>query len=60
MNSDTFNLKNPATYPSIYGIEETRKLAEKVHVEAVGFLSQVEKPTEILREIAEYALNRQA
>jgi len=49
-----------ATYPSIYGIEETRKLAEKVHVEAVGELDELEKPTDILREIAGFILNRKA
>ncbi len=49
-----------ATYPSIYGIEETRKLAEKVHAEAIEFLKQIEKPTEILREIADFILKRKS
>ncbi len=48
-----------ATYPSIYGIEEARRLAEKVHAEAVGELNNLGKPTEILREIVEYVRNRQ-
>jgi len=47
-----------ATYPSIYGIEETRELAEKVHSEAIGELNNIERSTEILREIADFILNR--
>ena len=49
-----------ATYPSIYGIVETRKLAEKVHAEAVGELDNLEKPTEILRDIADFILRRKS
>ena len=49
-----------ATYPSIYGIEETRKLAEKAHAEAIGFLEQIKKPTETLREIAGFILGRKS
>jgi geranylgeranyl pyrophosphate synthase len=47
-----------ATYPSIYGIEETRALAENVHAEAIRELDTLEKPTEILREIADFILRR--
>ena len=47
-----------ATYPSIYGVEETQKLAEKVHAEAINELNQIEKPTETLREIADFILGR--
>ena len=47
-----------ATYPSIYGIKETRKLAEKVHAEALSELNSLEKPTDILREIADFILRR--
>jgi geranylgeranyl diphosphate synthase, type II len=49
-----------ATYPSIYGIEETRELAEKVHAEAINELDNLEQPTEILREIASFILKRQS
>jgi geranylgeranyl diphosphate synthase type II len=48
-----------ATYPSIYGIEETRALANKVHAEAIGELNTLEKPTDILREIAGFILKRE-
>lgn len=49
-----------ATYPSIYGIEETRNLAEKVYREAVEELKKLERPTEILHEIARFILNRKS
>ena len=49
-----------ATYPSIYGIEETQKLAQKVYAEAAGFLEQIEKPTESLHEIARFILRRKS
>jgi len=47
-----------ATYPSIYGIEETRNLAKQVYAEAIGELNALERPTEILRRIADFILNR--
>jgi geranylgeranyl diphosphate synthase type II len=47
-----------ATYPSIYGIEETRALAEKVRAEAIRELDMLEKPTDILREIAGFIIER--
>jgi geranylgeranyl pyrophosphate synthase len=47
-----------STYPSIYGIEETGALAEKVHAEAIRELDALAKPTAILREIAGFILKR--
>jgi geranylgeranyl pyrophosphate synthase len=49
-----------ATYPSIYGIEETRRRAEKVYGEAVAALAGIDRPTEILRELAGFILNRKS
>lgn len=49
-----------ATYPSLYGIEETRQLAEKVHREAIEELNGIEKPATILREIADFILRRKS
>ena len=49
-----------ATYPAFYGIEETRNLAEKVHAEAVRALDDLDRPTEILREIAGFILRRKS
>lgn len=48
-----------ATYPAFYGIEETRKLAKKVHVEAVESLNIIEKNTELLKELVDFILHRQ-
>ncbi len=49
-----------ATYPSLYGIEETHKLAEKVHAEAIDELNNIEKPTGLLRDIARFILDRKS
>lgn len=47
-----------STYPSFYGIEETRKLAEKVHQEAIDSLSEIEKDTQILKDLVDFILER--
>ena len=49
-----------ATYPAFYGIKETRNLAEKVYFEAISELEKIEKPTELLHEIAEFILKRKS
>ncbi len=49
-----------ATYPAFFGIEETGELAEKVYREAVGALDDLDRPTGILREIAEFILRRRS
>ena len=49
-----------ATYPALYGIEETRKLAEQVHAEACRELKKIEKDTEILRLLVDFILARKA
>jgi len=49
-----------STYPAFYGIEETLRLAEKVHAEAIAELNKIEKPTDILREIAYFILKRKS
>ncbi|MDQ3635102.1 MAG: polyprenyl synthetase family protein [Acidobacteriota bacterium] len=49
---------NKATYPAFYGIEETRKLAQKVHDDACRELEKIEQNTKILCEIAGYILQR--
>lgn len=47
-----------ATYPAVYGIEESRKLAENVHETACRELAKIEKPTHLLRAIADFILHR--
>ena len=49
-----------ATYPALYGIEETRAAAARAHKSACDALQIIEKPTETLRRIADYILNRTA
>jgi len=47
-----------ATYPAIYGIDEAKRTAKKVHAEAVECLEMIDKPTKLLREIADFILTR--
>ncbi|MDQ6785838.1 MAG: polyprenyl synthetase family protein [Acidobacteriota bacterium] len=47
-----------ATYPSFYGIEGTRKLAENVCAQAVNSLKKIEKDTSLLNDLANFILNR--
>jgi geranylgeranyl pyrophosphate synthase len=47
-----------ATYPGVYGIEATRARAVRVHSEACDALKEISRPTERLRAIADFILNR--
>ena len=47
-----------ATYVSLYGLQEARRLAEKIHAEAVAALHTIEKNTALLDELADFILNR--
>jgi geranylgeranyl diphosphate synthase type II len=49
-----------ATYPSLYGIETAHRRAKMVHQEACAALENIERPTEPLRAIADFILQRQA
>jgi len=49
-----------ATYPSFYGLEETRNLAKKVYSEAIEGLSKIEKNTDLLETLADFILNRKS
>jgi geranylgeranyl diphosphate synthase, type II len=49
-----------ATYPRVYGIDAARQRAVRVHEEACAALKRIEKPTENLRAIADFILNRTA
>ncbi len=49
-----------STYPSFYGVAETRKLAEKVHVEAIEDLKNIDRETAILRKLADFILFRKS
>lgn len=47
-----------ATYPALYGLDEARNLAEKIHSEACKELEMIDKNTEILRELVDFILYR--
>jgi geranylgeranyl pyrophosphate synthase len=47
-----------ATYPALYGVEETREAAAKAHRTACEALEQIDRPTTVLRSIADFILNR--
>jgi len=47
-----------ATYPALYGLEEARSAAINAHAEACTALESIGSPTNILRQIADFTLNR--
>jgi len=47
-----------ATYVSLYGLDEARKLAENVYAEACRELDKIERETNLLCEIADFILRR--
>ena len=49
-----------ATYPGLYGLEETKQAALRAHASACASLSRIDRPTETLRWIADFILNRGA
>jgi geranylgeranyl pyrophosphate synthase len=49
---------NKATYPALHGMEETRAAAIDAHQAACDALQQLDHPTEVLRRIADFILNR--
>jgi geranylgeranyl diphosphate synthase, type II len=49
---------NKATYPGLYGMEETRAAAINAHRAACEALAKLDRPTDVLRRIADYILNR--
>jgi geranylgeranyl pyrophosphate synthase len=49
-----------ATYPALYGVEATRKHLAHAHQTACASLERLQRPTELLRAIADFILERQA
>jgi len=49
---------NKATYPALHGMEETRSAAVDAHRNAGHALDQIDRPTEVLRRIADFILHR--
>ena len=49
-----------ATYPALYGIEATQAQIKVVHRAACRALDRIDRPTELLRSIADFILERRA
>jgi len=49
-----------ATYPALYGIEATRMHLLSTHQQACASLDRISQPTDLLRAIADFILERQA
>lgn len=56
VGSDQRNLK--ATFPAIYGLEQSRRLAEETVAEALEALTDFGEEADLLREIVTYVLTR--
>jgi geranylgeranyl diphosphate synthase type II len=49
-----------ATFPSVYGVEVTRKTIAAVHATTCTALEQINRPSELLKSIADLIMNRDA
>lgn len=49
-----------ATYPALHGIEATRNYLASTHAAACDPLSRIDRPTDLLRAIADFILEREA
>ena len=47
-----------ATYPALYGVEESREKAVNAHRAACESLEQLDRPTEVLHRIVDFILHR--
>lgn len=47
-----------ATYPALYGLDEARDLAFNTHAQACEELGKIARDTKILRDLADFILNR--
>jgi len=47
-----------ATYPALYGIEESRAAAQRAHQGSCTALQKIDRPTETLQKIADFILHR--
>lgn len=53
-------LAEKATYPGFYGIDESRKMAEKVHADILDSLKNIDRDTALLQQLADFILLRQS
>ena len=52
--------KSKATYPALYGVEESRRRAEEAYNKALSALNRSRRPLPLLRDIAKLVLERRA
>ena len=50
--------RNKATYPALFGVDETRKKAQEAADEAMSALEGFDERADMLRELARYIVNR--
>ena len=48
-----------ATYPSIYGLDGSRRMIREIRAEAIARLDEIARPTGILRDIADFIVERE-
>lgn len=53
-------LAEKATYPAVVGMEETKNLAETLQAQTIDALQKLDRPVELLQQISDFILNRQA
>ena len=51
---------NKATYPSVYGLEESRELLQKVYRDTLSALDELDAPTTLLEQLAHYVAHRRS
>jgi geranylgeranyl pyrophosphate synthase len=49
-----------ATYPGFYGMDESQKMAEKVHADILDSLKNIDRDTGLLRQLADFILLRKS
>jgi len=50
--------RNKATYPALFGVDETRKKAQETAEEALAALAEFDNRAEMLRDLAQYIISR--
>ena len=50
--------QDKATYPKVFGLEESKRLAREEINNALGFLDRVDGDTEVLKELARFVIER--
>jgi geranylgeranyl pyrophosphate synthase len=49
-----------ATYPGIHGLDRSRAMLVEIRAEALSYLDEIERPTEILAEMVDFIVRRES